>query len=64
MRTIGILNSMPEAAVRSTERQFGELLTEAAGSDIPLRLKLVLRHPRDGYGSSHDLWATHRSPTV
>ena len=59
MLTIGILNSMPEAAVRSTERQFGELLTEAAGSDIPLRLKWFSLQPRDGYGSSHDLWATH-----
>ena len=59
MLTIGILNSMPEAAVRSTERQFGELLTEAAGSDIPLRLKWFSLRPRDGYGSSHDLWATH-----
>ena len=58
MLTIGILNSMPEAAVRSTERQFGELLTEAAGLDIPLRLKWFSLQPRDGYGSSHDLWAT------
>jgi homoserine O-succinyltransferase/O-acetyltransferase len=59
MLTIGIFNSMPEAAVRSTERQFGELLTEAAGSDIPLRLRWFSLQPRDGYGSSHDLWATH-----
>jgi homoserine O-succinyltransferase len=59
MLTIGILNSMPEAAVRSTERQFDELLTEAAGSNIPLRLKWFSLRPRDGYGSSHDLWATH-----
>jgi homoserine O-succinyltransferase/O-acetyltransferase len=58
MLTIGILNSMPEAAVRSTERQFGELLTEAAGLDIPLRLKWFSLQPRDGYGSSDDLWAT------
>jgi homoserine O-succinyltransferase/O-acetyltransferase len=59
MLTIGILNSMPEAAVRSTERQFGELLTEAAGPNIPLRLKWFSFRPRDGYGSSHDLWATN-----
>ena len=59
MLTIGILNSMPEAAVRSTERQFGELLTEAAGLDIPLRLQWFSLLPRNGYGSSHDLWATH-----
>jgi hypothetical protein len=48
MLTIGILNSMPEAAVRSTERQIGELLTEAAGPDIPLRLKWFSLRPRDG----------------
>jgi homoserine O-succinyltransferase len=60
MLTIGILNSMPEAAVRSTERQFGELLTGAAGLDIPLRLQWFSLQPRDGYyGSLHDLWATH-----
>jgi homoserine O-succinyltransferase/O-acetyltransferase len=58
MLTIGILNSMPEAAARSTERQFGELLTEAAGPGIPLRLIWFSLLPRDGYGSLHDLWAT------
>ena len=58
MLTIGILNSMPEAAVRSTERQFAELLTEAAGLDIPLQLTWFDLRPRDGYGSAHDLWAT------
>jgi homoserine O-succinyltransferase/O-acetyltransferase len=58
MLTIGILNSMPEAAARSTERQFGELLTEAAGSDIPLCLRWFSLRQRDGYGSPQDLWAT------
>ena len=58
MLTIGILNSMPEAAIRSTERQFGELLTEAAGLDIPLRLQWFSLQPRDGYASVDDLWAT------
>jgi homoserine O-succinyltransferase/O-acetyltransferase len=55
--TIGILNSMPHAAVRSTERQFIELLTEAAGADV-LALKWFSLQPRDGYQTSHELWAT------
>lgn len=56
MLTIAILNSMPEAAVRSTERQFTEMLTEAAGEDIPLRLEWFSLQPRDGYQTPQDLW--------
>lgn len=51
---IGILNNMPEAALRSTERQFLELLTEAA-LDIPLQLKWFSLERRDGYGTLHDI---------
>ena len=59
MLTIAILNSMPEAVARSTERQFKELLTDAAGVDIPLHLRWFSLQPRDGYESVHDLWATN-----
>jgi homoserine O-succinyltransferase/O-acetyltransferase len=59
MLTIGILNSMPEAAVRSTERQLSELLTEAAGLDVPLHLRWFSPQSRDGYQSLHDLWTTN-----
>ena len=55
MLTIGVLNSMPESAVRSTERQFVEILTEAA-LGIPLDLKWFSLTPRAGYGTVDDLW--------
>ena len=58
MLTIGILNSMPEAAVRSTERQFIELLAEAAGQDITVDLKWFSLLPRDNYQPADVLWAT------
>jgi homoserine O-succinyltransferase len=57
MLTIGILNNMPDAAVRSTERQFTGLLTEAA-LEIPLDLKWFSFLPRDGYGPVEALWDT------
>ena len=50
MLTVGILNNMPQAAVRSTERQFTELLTEAA-LDIPLEIRWFSLLPRIGYAS-------------
>jgi homoserine O-succinyltransferase/O-acetyltransferase len=59
MLTIGILNSMPETAVRSTERQLGEVLTEAAGRDIPLHLRWFSLEPREGYEPLRDLWTTN-----
>jgi homoserine O-succinyltransferase/O-acetyltransferase len=36
---IGLVNNMPDAALRSTERQFRTILTEAAGG-APFRLTL------------------------
>jgi homoserine O-succinyltransferase len=62
MLTIAILNSMPEAVARSTERQFKELLTEAAGVDTSLHLRWFSLQPRDGYDSVHGLIATGTEP--
>jgi homoserine O-succinyltransferase len=56
MLRIAILNSMPDAAVRSTERQFIDLLTEAAGSDVPLRVTWYSLAYRNDYQSVRDLW--------
>ena len=56
MLTIGILNSMPEAAIRSTERQFAQVLLNAAIPDVPLRLRWYSLHPRDRYLSVNELW--------
>jgi homoserine O-succinyltransferase len=36
---IGLVNNMPDGALKTTERQFRELLADAAG-DLPVRLKL------------------------
>jgi homoserine O-succinyltransferase len=59
MLTVAILNSMPDAAVRSTERQFTDLLTDAAGRDIALHVEWYSIKPRAGYGSPADLWRSH-----
>jgi homoserine O-succinyltransferase len=56
---LGLVNNMPDAALESTERQFVELLREAA-PDVPIRLRLFFlpdvpraeaghRHLRGGY---------------
>ena len=37
---IGLLNNMPDGALCATERQFTELLAEAAGNAMRIRLKL------------------------
>lgn len=37
---IGLVNNMPDAALRTTELQFRELLDAAAGSDFDIRLRL------------------------
>lgn len=37
--TIGLVNNMPDAALKTTERQFRELLTQAAG-DVPFALRI------------------------
>jgi homoserine O-succinyltransferase/O-acetyltransferase len=55
---IGIVNNMPPAAVRSTERQFEEILTAAAGGDRPLQIRwyrLMGVRP-DHYGQLNELW--------
>lgn len=44
---VGLLNNMPDAAVRATERQFAQLLAEAAGAiDVRLRLYALREIPR------------------
>ena len=52
---IGILNCMLDAAIRATERQFGGLLLDAAGPDVPLRIRWFFLQPRDRYESVNDL---------
>jgi homoserine O-succinyltransferase/O-acetyltransferase len=57
MLTIGVVNNMPAAAVRSTERQFCDILSMAA-QDIPFRIKwfrLAGARPPN-YGRLEDLW--------
>jgi homoserine O-succinyltransferase/O-acetyltransferase len=56
MLTIGIVNNMPPAAIRSTERQFCDILG-AAGQDTSLRIRwfrLTGARPAD-YGGLEDL---------
>jgi homoserine O-succinyltransferase/O-acetyltransferase len=64
--TIGLVNNMPDAALRATERQFTGLLGAAAG-DLRVRLKLYALPdvPRTDWGRQHverfyaglgDLW--------
>jgi homoserine O-succinyltransferase len=55
--TIGLINNMPAAAVRSTERQFCDILSVAA-QDVPFRIKwfrLAGARPAN-YGRLEDLW--------
>jgi homoserine O-succinyltransferase len=63
---IGLVNNMPDAALRKAERQFCSLLSAAAGS-IPIRLRFfylseLQRHNRDcwlvdhGYEDIRELW--------
>jgi homoserine O-succinyltransferase/O-acetyltransferase len=57
MLTIGLVNNMPPAAIRSTERQFGDILGVAA-EGIRFRIKwfrLVGARPAN-YGGLEDLW--------
>lgn len=67
--TIGLINNMPDAAFRATERQFISLL-DAASDDIPVRLKLCtlpgipregacLLHAEDHYFSVETMLNTH-----
>src|SRR5258705_10063777 len=63
---IGLVNSMPDAALEATERQFIELI-DAAAQDIPVRLRFFSLPdvPRTARGQQHvsksylgigDLW--------
>lgn len=57
MLTIGIVNNMPTAAIRSSERQFDDILT-AAAANIPYQVKwfrLTGARPAH-YGRLDDLW--------
>ena len=67
--TIGLINNMPDAAFRATERQFISLL-DAASDDIPVRLKLYtlpgvpregacLLHAEDHYFGIETMLNTH-----
>jgi len=67
--TIGLINNMPDAAFRATERQFISLL-DAASDDFPVRLKLYtlpgvpregacLLHAEDHYFSIETMLNTH-----
>ncbi|MBV8615465.1 MAG: homoserine O-succinyltransferase [Acetobacteraceae bacterium] len=53
MLTVGILNNMPDAAVRSTERQFRALFANARR---PARLRWFSFDPRHGYEPGGELW--------
>ena len=66
---IGIINNMPDGAMKSTERQFLQLLDAAAGSlivnvtfyalyDVP-RSKRAARHIEGSYAPMEDLWDRH-----
>src|SRR5579862_9380020 len=59
--TIGLVNNMPDAALKSTERQFRELLTSAAG-DAPVRLRYFSLPdvPRSAAGQAYV--AEHHEP--
>ena len=55
MLTVGILNNMPDAAVRSTERQFRTLFASAGR---PARLRWFSFAPRHGYEPAAALWGS------
>jgi homoserine O-succinyltransferase/O-acetyltransferase len=57
MLTIGLLNNMSPAAITSTERQFQDILTEAAhGLPLVLRWFRISGARPANYGSVDDLW--------
>jgi homoserine O-succinyltransferase len=66
---IGLVNNMPDAALRTTERQFCALLSVASGNiQVCLRLFYLPELPRQDWGRSFvnqcyenisELWATH-----
>ena len=66
---IGLVNNMPDAALRTTERQFGALISVASGNTpVHLRLFYLPEVPRRDWGRTlvnqcyediSALWATH-----
>src|SRR5687768_11519736 len=51
---IGLVNNMPDTALRATERQFVTLLTEAAAGDaVRLTLYTLPDVPRTDWGHAH-----------
>jgi homoserine O-succinyltransferase/O-acetyltransferase len=66
---IGLVNNMPDAALRATERQFHSLLSEAArGRRIRLRhfslpqlprAEVLQSHIREKYEDLSELWSSH-----
>lgn len=65
---IALLNNMPDAALKSTERQYVDLLTAAAPEDVTVRLHPfslaeiergpeARRHVAEGYGQAGDLFS-------
>jgi homoserine O-succinyltransferase len=59
--TIGLVNNMPDAALKSTERQFRDLLTGAAGGpSVALRVFSFPELPRSEQGRRHV--AEHHEP--
>jgi homoserine O-succinyltransferase/O-acetyltransferase len=66
---IGLVNNMPDAALKATERQFVELLDGAAGDDFLVRLQffslpevsrgaIAAAHLHTAYGNVDDLFAS------
>ena len=56
MLTIGLINNMPDAALRATERHFEELLRAAAGGRaVRLKLFSIPQVPRGEAGRAHVL---------
>jgi homoserine O-succinyltransferase len=59
MLRIGIANNMPAAAIRSTERQFEDILTAASAGSVPLRIqwyRLIGVRP-EHYHRPEELWS-------
>src|ERR1700683_3263989 len=67
--TVGLINNMPDAALKSTERQFVDLMRESTRSTVvQLLLFSIPQVPRSGaaraematrYRDVSELWETH-----
>src|SRR5580692_267872 len=59
--TIGLVNNMPDAALKTTERQFREMLASAAGGlDVSLKVFSFPELPRSAEGRRYV--AEHHEP--